>query len=568
MALGEPADLAAPADLSAAPDLPPPAGSLCGSSEWCWEYPRPQGNWLSAVFTLSPTASWMVGESGTVLFYDGRSFSLQKTGSDRDLTAVWASASDDVWAVGYNLILHYDGVAWQSVKVAGRDNLGSLTAVWGFGKNNVFLGASGEMFHWDGTAVTPMAMSLRTTHLWGNSPDNLWATDGLGWVGRYDGATWNLMNTGISGCCRGVYGSSKDDVYFGADGKLVHYDGAKFTSQPIAGTVYNLWGSGKDDIWLVGSSGLTYHYDGTTWQKIATGSEEFLYGVSGSGRAHALAVGADGAILRWDGSLWKSLRQGSKNESQALWVSGPKDAWAGGFGGLAHYDGTNWTLLAEAQGSIHGIWGAAADDVWVVGAAVYHWDGRALSRDALRPTDPLRAVSGTARDDVWAVGQGSQIYHYDGSKWTRQTSPVSTWLLSVWASARDDIWVAGDYGVLLHGDGTSFTRAPSTGPATSGRAFLGLRRDRAYLATSSGLFKYSGSSWDKVAGVPISNLYSLSGTAEDDLWLGSETQLVHFDGSKWEASLVHSNRFYALRSLDRSRTLLGSTRGILRRGSP
>lgn len=568
MATSDPADLASPVDMAGPADMPPPSSALCGSSEWCWEYPKPQGNWLSAVFSLSPTATWMVGESGTVLFYDGRSFALGKTGTDRDLKAVWASATDDVWAVGFNLILHYDGTTWQSLKVAGRDNLGGLTAVFGFAKNNVYIAASGEMFHFDGVAVTPTAMSLRTTHLWGSAPDNLWATDSLGWVGRYDGTGWKLMNTGISGCCRGVYGSSKDDVFFGADSKVVHYDGSKFTSEPVGATVYNLWGSGRDDIWLVGGSGVTYHYNGTAWQKVATGAEEFLYGISGTDRTHAWAVGAEGMILRWDGTQWTALREGAHNESQALWVAGPKDAWAGGFGGLAHYDGTRWTLLPGTQGSIHGIWGSAPDDVWAVGAAVYHWDGKTLSRDTLRPADPLRAVSGTARDDVWAVGQGSQIYHYDGAKWDRVTSPVSTWLLAVWAAARNDVWVAGDYGVVLHGDGTRFVQAPSTGSATSGRAFLGLRRDRAYLATSSGLFKYSGAGWDLVSGVPLNNQYSLSGTADDDLWLGDETRLMHFDGSKWAASLVHSNRFYALKSIDRTRALLGSTRGILRRGMP
>lgn len=568
MATSGPVDFATPSDMASAPDLSPPSGALCGSSEWCWEYPRPQGNWFSAVFSLSAAASWIVGESGTVLFYDGRSASLMKTGTDRDLTAVWASGTDDVWAIGFNLILHYDGTRWQNLKVAGRDNLGSLTAVWGFAKNNVYIAGSGELFHYDGTAITPTPMSLRTTHLWGSAPDNLWATDSFGWVGRYDGTSWKLMNTGISGCCRGAFGSGKDDVYFGADYKVVHYDGAKFTSEPIATTVYNLWGSGKDDIWIVGSSGAIYHFNGTAWQKGTTGVEEFLYGISGLGRSHALAVGAEGMILAWDGSRWTALRDGAKNESQALWVAGPKDAWAGGFGGLAHYDGTRWTLLPGTQGVIHGIWGSAPDDVWAVGAAVYHWDGRALSRDALRPSDSLRAVSGTARDDVWAVGQGGLIFHYNGTSWDRATSPVSTWLLSVWASARNDVWAAGDYGVLLHGDGTRFSLEPSTGPSTSGRAFLGLRRDRAYLATSSGLLQYSGTRWDRVSGVPSNNLYSLSGTADDDLWLGDETRLFHFDGTTWLQSLVHSNRFYVLKSLDRSRTLLGTARGILRRGTP
>ena len=171
--------------------MPPPSSALCGSSEWCWEYPKPQGNWLSAVFSLSPTATWMVGESGTVLFHDGRSPVLMKTGTDRDLKAVWASATDDVWAVGFNLILHYDGTTWQSLKVAGRDNPAASPRSGVCQKQRLHRRQRRDVsLRWRGRH--PMAMSLRTTHLWGSAPDNLWATDSLGWVGRHDGTAGSL----------------------------------------------------------------------------------------------------------------------------------------------------------------------------------------------------------------------------------------------------------------------------------------------------------------------------------------------------------------------------------------
>ena len=242
---------------------------------------------------------------------------------------------------------------------------------------------------------------------------------------------------------------------------------------------------------------MTYHYNGIGLAEGRDRCRRVSLRHQRYRPTHAWAVGSrrnDPALgrQRVDG-----LREGAHNESQALWVAGPNDAWAGGFGGLAHYDGTRWTLLPGVQG-IHGVWGSAPDDVGRSGQRSITGTARLCRATRCALLTPARRV-GTARDDVWAVGQGSQIYHYDGAKWDRVTSPVSTWLLAVWAAARNDVWVAGDYGVVLHGDGTRFTRAPSTGSATSGRAFLGLRRDRAYLATSSGLFKYSGAGWDLVS---------------------------------------------------------------------
>ena len=61
------------------------------------------------------------------------------------------------------------------------------------------------------------------------------------------------MNTGISGCCRGSICGNKDDMFFGADSKVVHYDGSKFTSEPVRGHRLQPVGSGRDDIWLVGA---------------------------------------------------------------------------------------------------------------------------------------------------------------------------------------------------------------------------------------------------------------------------------------------------------------------------
>ena len=58
----------------------------------------------------------------------------------------------------------------------------------------------------------------------------------------------------------------------------------------------------------------------------------------------------------------------------AAWASGPTDVWAVGTGGtILHFDGT--TFAPVASGTSHmliDVWCNASDDVWAVGAVLYH----------------------------------------------------------------------------------------------------------------------------------------------------------------------------------------------------
>jgi hypothetical protein len=51
-----------------------------------------------------------VGVGGTILHYDGATWSPMSSGTTNSLQAVWCSSGSDVFAVGYGgTILHYSG---------------------------------------------------------------------------------------------------------------------------------------------------------------------------------------------------------------------------------------------------------------------------------------------------------------------------------------------------------------------------------------------------------------------------------------------------------------------------
>ena len=75
--------------------------------------------------------------AGTILHYDGSSWSAVSSGTTDDLIGLWGSSATDVWAVGYSgTILHWDGNSWSG---APSGTTADLTSVWGSGSGDVWV---------------------------------------------------------------------------------------------------------------------------------------------------------------------------------------------------------------------------------------------------------------------------------------------------------------------------------------------------------------------------------------------------------------------------------------------
>ncbi len=82
--------------------------------------------WIS-VWGSSASDVWVVGSVGTVLHWNGSSWSTARTGTGSQLTGVWSTSASDAWAVGSaGTILHWNGSAWSNVAsgtTAGLDGV-------------------------------------------------------------------------------------------------------------------------------------------------------------------------------------------------------------------------------------------------------------------------------------------------------------------------------------------------------------------------------------------------------------------------------------------------------------
>lgn len=411
----------------------PSTPSVCSSSGWCVDHPRPAANELRAVWGSGPKAVFAVGDSGTALRFDGE-WHAEVGLTEEPLTGVWGSGPSDVYAVGRTgQILHYDGTRWSNVPDVPS---GSLNAIGGSGPSDLWaVGAEGHALHWDGARWTASTIGKdRLDALWASGPNDVYVTSESGLL-RYDGHAWTEVKSHAARGPSVVAGSGPDHVLFGLGGVIEHWDGKTWTKRPVpwTGVVTGLWaGDARNAFAAAGDSVL--RFEGGGWIKQST--------------APAL------------------LDTSAMPQIHALWGSAVNDVHAvGSFGMIHHFDGSTWSLEGQGRSAVtletlSSVWGSSSEDLYVGGTNLLHYDGcewRIVLRDL-----HVRAIWGTGRDQVLVLGKGGQIHAFDGQRWTVQRPPSDTdELTSVWGRAADDVYAVGARGATLHWDGKGWQTLPA-----------------------------------------------------------------------------------------------------------
>lgn len=552
------------------------AAAKAGS--WAWQNPLPQGNPLWHIWGSSGSDVFAVGDAGTILHYDGHTWSPMISGTTEDLSGVWGSGGSNVFAVGnVGTILHYDGHAWSPMS-SGTTLW--LVAVWGSSGSDVFaVGWAGTVLHYDGSTWSAMSSGaskyVYLLAVWGSSGSDVIAVGDYGTIVHYDGSSWSTMASGTTADLFGVWGASGSDVFasgrkgtilrrngstwvpmstgvsldLGASGAswgtsasnvfvtygniILHYDGSSW-SQMVTGSVlgfYGLWGSSGSDVFAVGNEGAIFHYDGATWSAVGGGIVNWRGAVWGSGAKDVFSVGGQGTILHYDGAKWSSMTTTSYDDLYAVWGSGASDVFAvGNPGTILHYDGSNWSAMSSGTTKyLLGVWGSSGQDVFVVGDAgtILHYDGGAWSAMTSGAGVNLHAVWGTSATNVYAVGGGGTILHYDGTSWSSVTSGTTDWLLGVWGSGANDVFAAGSSSIV-HFDGSVWAATKQT--TTWIDSVWGSAGNDVYAVGEGGLWMlhFDGSAWSPMATGTKQSLHSVWGSGSSDVFaVGDGGTILH-----------------------------------------
>lgn len=296
---------------------------------------------------LTQLNAWAVGDSGTILHWNGSRWTTQPSPTSLNLYSVFFTDPYDGWAVGGNnnngIILRYNGTwsVWNQIsfsgEVNGMDTINvtlyavtmdtNLNAGWA-------VGASGTTLFWDGTTwfgfPSITANTLRNVGMIHDSTE-AWTIGDGGIILYWNGAEWANMTSPTSANLYTIEMVDDTNAWAGGgngnSGTLLRLSGstwsvwdrinfggtinttAGYVTDIINATVYSISIDTETSAWAVGGQGLAMYWTATEWagQMNATNTDlkavSMVHGTD-VGSTQAWAVGNNGRILAWTGTEW------------------------------------------------------------------------------------------------------------------------------------------------------------------------------------------------------------------------------------------------------------------------
>lgn len=255
-----------------------------GPTSWTTSWQGAQSQSISAIWGPDGTDDlWAVGSGGLILKRSNDIWQQQSSPTTNTLRAIWGRSASDIWAVGESsTVLHFDG-SWHMVNVWLS---GDLLALWGDPSGVLrVLASDGSVFGWDGTSWAALSNPIPATYyagsVWGTSVDDLWVALSVGGFSfpndvlvHWDGQAWTTISsasilnwTTTNGFPAGatqmsVMGFAASDVYvlgysetLGGS-SLYHWDGSTWTEEFITGNwLWGICGTKQRGLWVAGGIG-------------------------------------------------------------------------------------------------------------------------------------------------------------------------------------------------------------------------------------------------------------------------------------------------------------------------
>ena len=234
------------------------------------------------------------------------------------------------------------------------------------------------------------------------------------------------------------------------------------------------------------------------------------------GSKATVGCGVEKAVLRgwadrlevFDGSRFTKLPElpgklgGTAYGDHVVMTPTGSDIYVDAGGGVAHWDGDDWSLLAMPgwRGPVSGMTVLTAGQLVVVGRGRVglRQGNKIVSYDAGTWRD-LSAVTGTSLTDLWTAGQGGTVMRHQQGGWSRLNTSFNRWVrglhvgspTTIWAWGSRDPWGNDTYVRRLHGgrwippgEGLSDMVSAMAGPA-----------DRPWAASESVIARFDGTRW-------------------------------------------------------------------------
>lgn len=309
---------------------------------------------LLAATALSFAALGCSDESSPSGTGDGPTWAVSQEDLPGALLSIWGTSASDVWVVGGDardgsgpLALHYDGSKWN--RVVTGETQGDLWWVFGFPGGPIFMGGAGGVIlrYEDGGFTRMTTPGVDTVFgIWGSSPTDMWAVGGS--FGS-SGFAWRLTG-----------------------GDTWEAESSLPAEVASSASIWKVFGRSANDVWLVGSNGVSFYWDGTALSQKQTGVGSSLFTVHGNAdRFVAVGGQVSGIIVEDAGSGWQSVTDTAEYGVVGVMLGAGDSGYAvGQYGTVYARSAAGWALEETGlaiQQDLHGVWLDPDGGVWVAG---------------------------------------------------------------------------------------------------------------------------------------------------------------------------------------------------------
>lgn len=233
-------------------------------------------------------------------------------------------------------------------------------------------------------------------------------------------------------------------------------------------------GTSASDVWIAGADDgkgpVVLHFDGSAWQREATGVRGDLWWVNAVPGGPVFFAGASALMLRYQDGAFERLKTPGlgKDVVYGVWAAAADDVYAVGAsaarnGFVWHFDGTEFQELTlpstlpedenHDQPGLFKVWGSSPESVWISGAhgTLLHGNARQGFLLQRKGADEMVFTVNARGNHVVAVGGTASALLLEGRGTVlSDRSPASTPLLQgVWIDGRDQVWAVGVAGTVL-----------------------------------------------------------------------------------------------------------------------
>lgn len=266
---------------------------------------------LNATVAFDDSATWMFGNGGLILYYNGDTVVEQTSGITDDLYTAFFLAADMGWAAGEGgVILSYNGTDWTEMTSNISSNILGMYFI--SADNGYAVGAGGKIVHYDGTGWSEMTSPVtRDLHaVAAADASNVWAVGKNGTIVYFDGTGWTTMtsNTTRDLYCIELTGMGTAWAA-GRSGTIVFYDGTAWGVSSSGVTTKNINSMefiDENTAWAAGDGGVLLSFDGFSWATASSTTTEDLKGISFSSPEKGWIVGEAGTVIAYDGDAFSS----------------------------------------------------------------------------------------------------------------------------------------------------------------------------------------------------------------------------------------------------------------------